>query len=308
MISVESEKGVGTTFFIELPFGKEHFNLDRVTIIDRREHHMEMQKLFADQAEKIIPSDNKLNETHDQSILVIEDDYDLRRFVTNSLNSNYEVIEAENGEAGLNIAIEHLPDLIICDVMLPKMDGFEVTSILKEDFRTLHIPVIILTAMDRAENEIRSLKRGADAYVTKPFNLSLLKERIRMLLKTRDSLKDHYLYELPIDNAHQSVGRLDRKFISELTAQVGRNISNSEFGVKDICENLKISRVQVYRKVKALIGCSVRDYIISVRLKRAKQLLAESKNTVAEIAYEVGFSTPAYFSTAFKNKYGVTPS
>src|SRR6185369_11765410 len=165
------------------------------------------------------------------------------------LSKNYEVIEAENGNTGLNLAYELVPDLIISDILLPGKDGMVITETLKNDVRTSHIPIIILTARGSMEQQIEGLKLNADAYIVKPFNIQYLEENIRSLLKNRESLKGHYTSELSNDNIRNSASRkIDRKFVNEFSSIIENNIANEDFSVNDICTELGISRVQLYRK------------------------------------------------------------
>jgi AraC-like DNA-binding protein len=166
----------------------------------------------------------------------------------------------------------------------------------------------VLTAKSDINERIEGIKLGADDYITKPFNYTLLAERINTLLITHQKLREHYLTELPSEAQPVSSSKLNKKFINQFVALVEENISNSAFGVNDICIQLGLSRIQLYRKVKAMLGYSVNDYINTVRLKKAKHLLTSSEHTISEIAHLVGYSSAAYFSTAFKNQFGVTPS
>jgi YesN/AraC family two-component response regulator len=205
------------------------------------------------------------------------------------------------------MAFEMVPDIIVCDVMLPVKHGFEVARDLKKDLRTSHIPIIILTAKGSIEQKIAGVQTGADEYITKPFVFEYLAERIKSLIKNRESLKEHYSHDLNIEPQTITPGGLDKKFINDFMALVEENISNPAFNVNHIGRELGMSRVQIYRKLKALLGFSVNDYIINVRLKKAKHMLLNSDKSIAEISSEVGFSSPTYFSTAFRSKLNVSP-
>jgi YesN/AraC family two-component response regulator len=244
----------------------------------------------------------------DHSILLIEDNAEIRTFLKTQLDKNYEIIEAENGNVGLNLAYETVPDIIIADILLPGKDGMQITNTLKNDIRTSHIPIIILTAKGSIEQQIEGLKLKADAYIVKPFNVQYLEENIKNLIRNRESLRDHYSSELPNESLRTSSSKkIDRKFVSEFSAIVENNIANENFGVDDICREIGISRVQLYRKVKAVLGLNVNDYILSVRMQKAKYLLLNEDLSISEISFKVGFSSQAYFSTVFKSKFGVTP-
>jgi AraC-like DNA-binding protein len=179
---------------------------------------------------------------------------------------------------------------------------------LKQDIRTSHIPIILLTAKGSISEQIAGIKSQADAFIVKPFNLEYLEETIKNLLKNRAVLREHYTSELPTESKSNSANKIDRKFINEFTALVESNLSNEDFAVDDICKKIGISRVQLYRKVKALIGYNVNDYILHVRLQKARFLLTKENLTISEVSFRVGFSSQGYFSTVFKSKFGVTPS
>ena len=187
-------------------------------------------------------------------------------------------------------------------------NGLEVTQILKSDVRTAHIPVVLLTVRDQEAQKIEGMETQADAYITKPFNLLFLQKTIKSLLQNREKIKDHYSGEIFSEEKSHVSKKADRKFIIEFTAIVENNISNDKFGVTDICNELGISRVQLYRKVKAVLNCNVNDYIITTRLQKAKYYMQHENLSISEIAFKSGFSSAAYFSTVFKSKFGVTPT
>lgn len=311
---LNSEKGKGTRFCIILPLGNAHFE--------------EYQKFLPDNLPwsrksdyDILADDNKFNEstsssvlpdqgfiTHkDYTILLVDDNQELRNFLKGRLQHEYNIAEAHDGITGLHIAFEVVPDVIICDVMLPGKDGFEVSKTLKHDLRTSHIPIIILTAKGSIEQKIAGVQTGADEYITKPFVFEYLNERIKSLIKNRESLKEHYSQDLNIELISSAPGGMEKKFLNAFMALVEKNIGNADFNVNEIGRELGMSRVQVYRKVKVLLGQSINDYIINVRLKKAKHLLLNSERTISEISAEVGFSSPTYFSTTFKSKFHVSP-
>ena len=310
-IKIKSEKWKGTTFEIKLPLGKEHLEQNE---IEKESNpyflNYEDAKVYTNEADGLKPyiSEEVVSTEKDHSILIIEDNHEIRTFLKNQLDKNYEIIEAENGNVGLNLAYEIVPDVIVSDILLPGKDGMVITETLKNDIRTSHIPIIILTAKGSIEQQIEGLKLKADAYIAKPFNVQYLKETIRNLIKNRETLRDHYSSELAYDSMRASSSKkIDRKFVSEFSAIVENNIANENFGVDDICREIGISRVQLYRKVKAVLGLNVNDYILSVRMQKAKYLLLNEDLSISEISFKVGFSSQAYFSTVFKSKFGVTP-
>jgi DNA-binding response OmpR family regulator len=240
--------------------------------------------------------------------LVIEDNPEVNAFLTQKLRSHFQVKSAADGAAGLRLAAELIPDLIVCDVMLPELSGLEVVAKLKDDWRTSHIPVVLLTARHAPEQQVEGVQAGADLYLTKPFNPTFLLENLRTLLHNRERQREHFRRELSVTTATVAPQRIDQKFLTDLTAIVEANLDNSSLTVEDLARRLGISRVQLYRKVKAVLGTSVTDFIQGIRLTKARQQLLNSELTIAEVGYRLGFSSPAYFSASFKAKYHISPS
>ncbi len=309
-ITIKSEKGRGTAFEISLPIGKSHLEPDEIVAEETLQNtiYEDIKIYTADSEPVLLEKESSSVAQKDYSILVIEDNDDLRAFLRNRLAGAYEIHEAENGEKGITLAFDIVPDLIISDIILPGQNGLHITETLKLDMRTSHIPIILLTAKSSMEEQIEGIKSQADAFIVKPFNLVYLEETIKNLLKNRAVLREHYTSELPTESRSNSSNKIDRKFINEFTAIVENNLSNEDFAVDDICKTIGISRVQLYRKVKALIGYNVNDYILNVRLQNAKFLLTNENLSISEIAFNVGFSSQGYFSTVFKSKFGFTPS
>jgi signal transduction histidine kinase/DNA-binding response OmpR family regulator len=311
-ITVTSNPGSGTCFEICLPLGTSHLENNEmisgklpagVMYHDERFYSMET----ANETDKE-PGINGSAAKKEHSILIIEDNPDLRMFLAEKLGKEYEILFSDNGNTALQQAFDNVPDLIISDIVLPGKDGMSITNTLKNDFRTSHIPIILLTAKNAIEEKIEGMKSMADAYIVKPFNLQLLEETIKSLKKNREILRGHYTSELPIEIKSQMPKKLDRKFINEFTTIVEANIGNENFTIDDICTGMGISRIQLYRKVKALLGYNVNDYILHTRLQKAKYYLNERELSISEIAFKVGFASAAYFSTVFKSKFSVTPS
>ncbi|RYY59179.1 MAG: helix-turn-helix domain-containing protein, partial [Chitinophagaceae bacterium] len=309
-ITIQSEKGRGATFEIRLPLGRDHFTEEELAKdMIFYEPNYEEARIFLqeDAAPKDLVGEAAVA-LHEQSILVIEDNAEIRAFIRRHLEGNYEIIEAPDGDTGIELAFERMPDLVISDVLMPGKKGFEVTEIIKNDLRTSHIPVIILTARGSMEQQIAGLKTNADAYIVKPFHAGFLEQTIRGLLANRATLRGHYSSELPTSGGGLPVDKkTERKFISRFTAIVEDNISNDQFTVNDICTALGMSRVPLYKKVKAVMGYNVNEYILHVRLQKARHLLLHEDLSIAEISFQVGFSSPTYFATVFKSRFGVTP-
>ncbi|TGE08358.1 substrate-binding domain-containing protein [Hymenobacter fodinae] len=246
--------------------------------------------------------------TSEALVLVIEDNPEVNAFLTQKLQPYFQVNTAFDGATGLRLAAESIPDLIICDVMLPELSGLEVVAQLKGDWRTSHIPVVLLTARNAPEQQVEGVQAGADLYLTKPFNPTFLLESLRTLLANREKQREHFRRELSVDTATVAPQRVDQKFLADLTAIVEANLNRSDLSVEDVARSLGISRVQLYRKVKAVLGTGVTDFIQGIRLTKARQLLLDDELTIAEVAYQLGFSSPSYFSTSFKARYQVSPS
>lgn len=310
-IQVKSSKGAGTTFLITLPgtaapFAPEEIQSEAESI-NVLNHSLHSYIEDTENSSPAATTDSATLKEHPLSLLIIEDHPDLNHFLAGFLRDQYEVFHARNGEEGLKQAFQHVPDLILCDIMMAGMDGIQVLQILKKDIRTSHIPVILLSANSSEEQRIKGMQHNADAYISKPFNLKYLSESISSMLNNRALLKDHYIAE-PETRVHTTQSnKTDRKFVNDFTAIVEENIGNDQFSVEDIAQQLTISKMQLYRKVKQLLNANVNDYILDARIKKGRYLLVNSKFSISEIAYACGFSSPAYFSTVFKSRTQQTP-
>lgn len=303
-ISVKSYHG--TEFELKLFKGDKHFNEDQL-IVETEIQAMKLTDLEAEvDLEETFISNITTDDLEKYTILIIEDNMDLSQFLQNKLKTEFGVFLSDGPDA-IEKAIEHMPDIILCDVNLPDKNGFEICSELKNDLRTSHIPTILLTALSDKESYLKGLQSGADLYLTKPFNYSILIQSIKSLMYNREKLRFYYTSNIHNIENSDSFDSIEQKFITKLNSLIQENVGNSDFSVENLAENLHISRVQLYRKVKAMMGISISDYIGSIRLKKAKSLLENTSLTVAEIAYETGFSSPNYFSTAFKNAFGTSP-
>lgn len=243
-----------------------------------------------------------------ETVLIIEDHVELREFIKLCLIDKYHTLEADNGLAGWEIAIDQLPDLIITDVMMPEMDGNELCKNIKEDERTSHIPVIMLTANVTENQLLEGLESGADVYLTKPFRIPILHSYIHNLLKSKETQRNHFSQKIFLEPTHVEVGTVDKKFMERLMDIIESNLGNSDFHVTNLSQELGMSKAVLYKKFTALTNLPIGDFIKSFRLKKAALLLANDKLNVNEIAWEVGFSDSKYFSREFKKKYGKTPS
>ncbi|MDR6945114.1 substrate-binding domain-containing protein [Mucilaginibacter pocheonensis] len=309
-ITVNSKKWQGTTFTIKLPLLSDQLEQQEQANIKTNHAQIEERaKIYVtDLEEPVIKNEEQQFGTpKEQSILIIEDNKDLLNYLQEKLGETYEIFTADNGTSGLTETFERVPDLIISDVVLPSISGKNITQNLKTDMRTSHIPIILLTAQSSVEQQIDGMTSMADAYIVKPFNYDHLLATIKNLLKNRIILKEHFTSDVTGSSVPVSKN-LDKKFLNDFAGIVEQNLANENFNVDEICKLIGISRIQLYRKVKALLGCSISDYILNRRLKKAKYLLINEGLPISEITYMVGFSTPNYFSTVFKAKYGCTPS
>ena len=247
--------------------------------------------------------------TNRPTVLVIDDNTDIRQYERTLLQDEYIVLEAADGKEGLAVALKEVPDLVICDVMMPVMDGLEFTKQLKTNTATSHIPVIMLTAKNLEEHRAEGYEHGADSYITKPFHSKVLLARIENLLRQRQLLKNlyHGAQEAEKEISESHLEDRDKQFLKQLQAIIQKNLSDSEFGVEDMGQQIGLSRVQLYRKVKAMTGSSVVDLLRKARLAKARRLLETRSMSVSEVAYEVGFSAPSYFTKCFKEEYGMLP-
>lgn len=248
-------------------------------------------------------------EGRDALVLIIEDNEEVNAFLAQKLRPHFQVRTAADGAAGLHLAAELIPDLIVSDVMMPEISGLEVVAQLKGDWRTSHIPIVLLTAQGAPEQQVEGVQAGADLYLTKPFNPTFLLESLRTLLGNRERQREHFRRELSVDTATVApTQRVDQKFLADLTAIIEANLDRADLSVEDVARSLGISRVQLYRKVKAVLGTSPTDFVQSIRLTKARQLLLDDTLTIAEVAYRLGFNSPSYFSTSFKGRYQISPS
>jgi signal transduction histidine kinase/DNA-binding response OmpR family regulator len=306
----------GTEFILRLPLEKEHLTpgeiVDLSGIPSQQQKPCEVPRLYAvekDEEERDVKEKDFEPETQEKEIiLVVEDSRDVRKYIRGPLETHYTVVEAVNGKEGIEKAREIIPDLIISDIMMPEVDGYELCSILKQDVLTSHIPIVLLTAKASEENVVQGLETGADDYITKPFNTKILMARIRNLIELRRQLQEKMKRQMMLQPAEISVSSIDEEFITELQGAIEKNLSDPEFTVEELGKKLYMSRASLYRKIQALTGESPNHFIRNYRLKRAAQLLKENFGNVTEVAFEVGFSSSAYFTKCFKEQFQQLPS
>ena len=313
-INVKSENRNGSNFEISLLLGNTHFeknecqstsgNKESFHDLDANNDTTEIVNIL-----RYSHNSNLISEsTKYLTVLIIEDNVEMLEYLSSRLSKDYSVIESEDGNKALQLAFDSVPDLILCDIVIPGKNGLELTHIFKSDVRTAHIPIILLTARDEESQKIEGMENQADAYITKPFNLLFLQKTIKSLLENREKIKEHYSGEISSEEKLHTTKKEDRKFMIEFTSIVENNIGNEKFGVQNICDLMGISRIQLYRKVKKVFHCNVNDYIVNTRLQKAKYYMQHENFNISEIAFKSGFSSAAYFSTVFKSKFGKTPT
>ncbi len=303
-IEVTSKLGIGTTFTVILPVEKSFFNSKDLSKDPVKQTETVTKTISIEQPiNKSTAVDNKEN-----TILIVEDNDDLRNYIKTSINTAYQIIEAKDGLEGIELALKYIPDLIITDIMMPKLNGEQLCQTLKTDTKTCHIPIIMLTAKADLKSQIKGFKIGADAYIPKPFQIEELDSRIENLISTREKLKKHYQKNIIISPSAITAKSQDEKFLIKLSTYIEENITKSDLNVESIMEVIGLSRTQLHRKLKALTGLSTTEFIRTIKLKRAAQLLDQNSDTVTQIGYSVGFSDHSYFSKCFKKQYGITPS
>lgn len=313
-IAVQSEKDKGSVFTISLKLGNTHFSEDQIhpgKEMYNSQVSAWIENYYTPGTKQLLPIPEEeiasKNRDGKETVLIVEDHDDLREFLSQRLSAEYNVITANNGAEGIQKIFDEMPDVVVSDVMMPKTDGIAMTKSLKDDIRTRHIPVILLTAKTTEENKLQGINAHADAYITKPFNVDILEGTISSLLENRTKLKEHYSAEIPSGINGGIAKRSDRSFAAHLNAVIEQNIANENFSVDHICREMHISRIQLYRKVKLLFDTSVNDHILLMRIQRARHYLQNEDLSIAEIATLTGFSTASYFSTLFKKFVNESP-
>lgn len=309
-IEVESEPLKGTAFTVRIPIDKNTYNSGE--IIDS----MYTEKNFIEplntcsewEEEKPEPDAFPVTGENKPTVLLVEDNSDVRLYIREEIKDEYNLLEADNGLEAIQLAKSHSVDLIVSDIMMPQMDGLELCRNIKSHLTTSHIPVILLTARTTDDYRLKGLETGADDYVFKPFNATVLSARIKNLIENRKLLRQKFSQDINLSPKDVTVTSPDEKFLTRALEIVEQNISDSEFDVDKLVDEAGMSRSAFYRKLKILTGQSANDFIKTIRLRRAAQILRQNKLTISEVSYEVGFNDPQYFSKCFHKHFGKTPS
>lgn len=301
-IQCESELGKGSVFTVALPISEEAYPEEWLEYSEPKMEEASLRESVP------LEGTNPVPENLRQTLLFVEDNEDLCRYLMNAFQTDYRVVIAKNGKVGLEKAMEILPDVIVSDVMMPVMNGIECCEALKTDERTAHIPVILLTALAEERQQLEGYGAGADDYLPKPFSLAVLKAKIKNLLKRSERLKLYFRDRFDLRTPEQTVANPDKEFVSKVTRVVLAHLQDPEFDVELFCSEMAMSRASLFRKLKSTTGCSASSFTRNIRIKRAAELLGQHAYSIGEVAAQVGFSDPNYFTRCFKEIYGITPS
>ncbi len=312
-IEVTSQEGEGTAFTIKFLLGKSHLRPEEICPGEKETENEDRNALAEDLTleHASINKENNIKRVLEDVkplLLIVEDNTDVRNYVKGFLKKEYKILEAADGVEGLNKSLDLIPDIVVSDVMMPGMDGFQLCEKLKTDERTSHIPIILLTAKAAHEDKIEGLETGADDYLKKPFDEHELKVRIKNLIEQRRRLHEHFRKETIFSPDDKNITSVDKKLLQKIVKVINEHISDSLFSVDVCADELAMGRTTLHKKVMALVGEPPSDLIKRIRLSKAGLLLKNKAGNISEIALEVGFNNPAYFSECFKKQFGLTPS
>ena len=307
--------GEGASFIVQIPQDKKAYLKSEID-----QFYLEQYEPSSDPLEYLVTepisappilSQSLILEEQEENLpllLFIDDNADIRQFIREGFQNDFRIIEAEDGQKGYEVALSSLPDIIVSDVMMPNMSGIELCRALKTNSLTSHIPIVLLTAKSAKEDELEGFQTGADAYVIKPFKLDILRAQLMNIYHQREKLRESFRREVILEPEDITVTSADEEFLTRAMSIIEEHMSDSEFNVEALVKEMHISRSKLYLKLKALTGLSSSEFIRTVRLKRAVQLLEKSDYTIKEIMYMTGFNTASYFSKCFKKQFGVVPS
>jgi CheY-like chemotaxis protein len=305
-IEVESELTKGSTFTVDFPIDKDSYQENELITGETSVNDKKAAMIFEheDLDESGVVEDAQTNDNH---LLLVEDNEELLYLMEKILSRQYHVLVAKNGLEALDIIKDNEIDIIISDVMMPEMDGLELCRNIKSNLETSHIPVILLTAKNTAEDRIECYNAGADGYISKPFELKILEARINNFIIHKKSKQEEFRTNVEVDIDSLETSSIDKDFLDKVVSVIKSNMAEGDFDVVQLADALAVSKSSLYRKMKIATGLSPIEFIRNIRLKHGSQLLKNKSMSIAEVAYECGFSNPKYFATCFKEDFGVTP-
>lgn len=301
-IFVTSKPGKSSKFTVQLPYEELKHPVAAIEQDSSALQGTETSENFAEEHSM------ELSAAGEKIMLIVDDNADVRYFIRSHFSSGYHILEAKDGLEGWNIALKTIPNIIISDVMMPDIDGFEFCRRIRKDERTSHIPILLLTALTSREHEIEGLSQGADDYITKPFDLVILQTKIENILSVRQSLKQKYAGEMLLQPKNVMLSSPDERFLQKAIDVIENNISDPELDIDRFAVEIGVSRMQLYRKLNALTEMTVKEFIRNIRLKRAAQLLVQKKMNVSEVAYAVGFKDLSHFRKCFRQEFNMSAS
>jgi DNA-binding response OmpR family regulator len=308
-VEVESTIDVGTIFRIVLPRGKKHFEINEfaedTSVVTKGSRK---GSVFHSNEKDDSKVNNEEETKESQTILIVEDNIELVNYLKNELKNQYKVLTAYNGQKGLELAQKAIPDIIITDVVMPEMDGFELCVKIKNDIRISHIPILMLTTKTMTDDWVEGIESGADAYMSKPFNMRVLKSRLKQLVVNRKMLFNKYFSAISETSVNQNTTSLDKEFIQKVLNYIDENLSDPELSVELLASELNLSRSQFYRKIKTLTGQTANGFLRKIRLKRVKIMIEKGNTNISDVCYSSGFSSPSYFTKCFKKEFEILPT
>jgi len=310
-IKVESEPGRGSAFTVRLPVARGQFREEEIVPApDITPIWTITEEPVTAVPEPEVPGRHEVQATGKdrEIVLVVEDNYDLRKYIARNLEPFFQVVESENGRTGLEKAVDIIPDMLITDLMMPEMDGMELCKNMKENERTCHIPIVVLTAKADRDSKMNCLESGADDFIVKPFDMEELQVRVRNLIMQRKKLREKFNRDLLADPSAGPVRPPDDRLFEKILNCFNQHIDDTEFNTDQMAGELSLSRAQLFRKIQALTGHTPNDLLNRIRLRKAAMLFREGHSNIGQVMYAVGFSTPSYFAKCFKEHYGLIPS
>ncbi|MDB4292935.1 response regulator [Maribacter sp.] len=302
-ILVESKERAGTKFSILLPLGNSHFDTSELFLNQSDSPKIDVSATVI--APNVDISDVVVKK---KTLLIIEDNSELRSYIKGELQNDYIVAEAINGKEGIDSARKMMPDVIVTDVLMPEMDGYEFCTLLRKDLKTSHIPVLMLTAKAMSDDWVKGIDSGADVYLSKPFEMKILRSQLRQLIKSRQLVFNKYFGKIINTDVPDTTSSLDKDFIVKVLNYINENMDDANLNVEHLAEELFLSRSQLYRKIKALTGQTANEFLKNIRLEKAKEMISTTNDSMGEISFKVGFSSPSYFTSCFKTHFGILPT